>query len=215
MGKFRDVLKLVAEVKHKAPEPPLPMEEEEEVSTWTNTNTNKDWWQAEQQRQEDAKATTAAANSKRNAWAAARKAMQEETLGETQKREEAVQHLRTTNGKEDRQASEQAYEQARDRAKKAAIDGIDFEFFHETEFSDLEDDGANDDQQADMEDNGGNGDQQADMEDNGGNGDQQVDMDHPLVQQAFDMSQGPSKKFFELCADMHPEVEYYQRKMDE
>jgi len=79
----------------------------------------------------------------------------------------------------------------------------------------LEDDGANDDQQADMEDNDGNGDQQADMEDNGGNGDQQVDMDHPLVQQAFDMSQGPSKKFFELCADMHPEVEYYQRKMDE
>ena len=67
--------------------------------------------------------------------------------------------------------------------------GIDFEFFHETDFSDLEDDGANDDQQ--------------------------VDMDHTLVQQAFDMSQGPSKKFFELCADMHPEVEYYQRKMDE
>jgi len=66
-----------------------------------------------------------------------------------------------------------------------------------------------------LEDDGANDDQQADMEDNGGNGDQQVDMDHPLVQQAFDMSQGPSKKFFELCADMHPEVEYYQRKMDE
>ena len=96
---WQDVLKLVADMKGKVREPPLPMEKvEAKVSNWTNTNTNKDWMQAEQQRWEDAKATTSVAN-RRNAQAAARKTMQEETPGETQEREEEVQELRTINGK--------------------------------------------------------------------------------------------------------------------